>query len=205
MIPPSTMSRLMMNHKTLTPPEPTRRRRALVGLTALLLALGGTLAPSAQAQAQPHHERQLRKHLIPPERLLEHAQQLELTQAQRERLKELMKASQSKMIDLRFALQTEAEALDKLVAEDKPDAKKVMAQAEKVLKLEGDLKRETLLMLVQVKQTLTPEQLTKVKEHLRLRRARQAPMSGPEHGPNHGPDRGPDRGPAQGPKRPGPR
>lgn len=146
------------------------RRASMIALSVVMLSAPSWVNPST-AQAQGH-ERRLKSHLISPAQLLKHAEALELTQAQRVELKELLKASSSKMIDLRFELQAEVESLEKMLEVDKVDEKKAAAQAEKLLKVEGALKRETLVMMIKAKNVLTPAQLAKVKAHQENNRQR---------------------------------
>lgn len=139
------------------------KRAGALALGVVLLSAPSWVNPlSAHAQG---HERRLKSHLVSPAQLLKHAEELELSQAQRVQLKEILKASSSKMIDLKFELQSEAESLEKLLEVDKVDEKKAAAQADKVLKVEGALKRETLSMMIKAKNVLTPAQLAKVKAH----------------------------------------
>lgn len=142
-----------------------------------MMVLAGALwlgiAPLSEAQAQPY-ERKLKQHLVSPDQLLDHAEELELTQDQRLKIRDAMKASSSKLIDLRFELKAESEALEKLLEVDALDDKKISTQADKVLKAEGALKKETLMMMVKVRQVLTPAQIAKVKAYQAKQRERKA-------------------------------
>lgn len=65
---------------------------------------------------------------------------------------------------MRFDLDAELVALDKIMNADKVDEEKAVAQMQKVLQLEERLKRVRLLMLIRIKNALTKDQQERLKE-----------------------------------------
>ena len=54
-----------------------------------------------------------------------------------------------------------------LVRAERPDEKQVTGQLDKVLRLEGEMKRGQLMLLVRLKNELTAEQQAKLREVIR--------------------------------------
>lgn len=156
-----------------------RHLHTLTARLALALALMcGALAltPATPAQAKSIH-RQLKRRLIPAKLVMEHADALKLTDAQREKLRVVLKDSQSRLVDLRFVLETESQKLLKMLDADQLDAPAIKAQASKVMGLETKLKTEHLSLMLAVHAVLTPEQRAQLKkiaeaEHARWKRQR---------------------------------
>ena len=51
-----------------------------------------------------------------------------------------------------------------LVKQGRPDESKTLAQLDKVLNLEREIKRAQIALLIKIKNSLTPEQQTKLRE-----------------------------------------
>ncbi|HEV8631932.1 MAG TPA: periplasmic heavy metal sensor [Thermoanaerobaculia bacterium] len=126
------------------------------------LALGFTalvaLAPSpAAAQDDP-----LGKQFFPPELVLQHQQEIALTDAQREAIKAAINAAQPQFVDLQMKMQGEVGKLLQLVSAPAVDEKAAITQAEKVMALETQIKKTQLTFLIRVKNTLSAEQQAKL-------------------------------------------
>jgi len=65
---------------------------------------------------------------------------------------------------LQEQLQAEAEKMVELVKQGRPDESKTLAQLDKVLNLEREIKRAQIALLIKIKNSLTPEQQTKLRE-----------------------------------------
>ena len=102
--------------------------------------------------------------LFPPELVMEHQLALALTEEQRRALIQETERSQADMVRLQWDLQAEKEKLVKLLDGDKADEEKVREAAARVMDRESKVKASHLAMLVHVKNLLTSEQLTKLRE-----------------------------------------
>lgn len=114
----------------------------------------------------------LARHLFPPELVMRHQRVLDLSDEQLTAIKSEMQESQKRFLDLRWQIEKEMETMEVLLNQDKADEKQVVAQLDKVLDIEREIKRARLVMLIRVKDLLTPEQKAKladVKEKLRPR------------------------------------
>jgi len=92
-----------------------------------------------------------------------------LTAAQRKTMLKEIKRTQATATDLQFTMHAEAGKLSKLVAADKVDEKKALAQSDKVMQMERKVKRKHLRLLIRIKNLLTAEQratLDKVKKKM---------------------------------------
>jgi Spy/CpxP family protein refolding chaperone len=127
----------------------------------LLLTLS---IPAAAAEAPPPGDDPLARHLFPPERVMGHAQEIGLDDAQRTAIRKEVQKAQSKFLDLQFDIQTEMETMVRLVKENKVDEPKVLAQLDKVLALEKEIKKTQISLLVRIKNTLTLAQQAKLSE-----------------------------------------
>lgn len=104
----------------------------------------------------------LRELVPPPKLILRYQNQLQLTDEQKNQLKDIIKDAQSQSLDLEFKVQEEAEKLAALLAEDTVKEKAALAQAEKLMELEGKLKRVRLRLLIRTKNILDENQLAKI-------------------------------------------
>jgi Spy/CpxP family protein refolding chaperone len=132
--------------------------------TAFVLLLLVLSIPGARAESPPPGDDPLARHLFPPERVMGHAQEIGLDDAQRTAIRKEVQKAQSKFLDLQFDLQTEMETMVRLVKENKVEESKVLAQLERVLALEKEIKKTQISLLVRIKNTLTAAQQAKLAE-----------------------------------------
>jgi len=120
--------------------------------------------PAAAAESPSPGDDPLARHLFPPERVMGHAQEIGLDDAQRTAIRKEVQKAQSKFLDLQFDIQTEMETMVRLVKENKVDESKVLAQLDRVLSLEKEIKKTQISLLVRIKNTLTQAQQAKLSE-----------------------------------------
>ena len=125
-----------------------RSSRYLIGL---LLAV----APVLPAQ-EPEPE--FARHLFAPELVMKHHQAIKLTAEQRSYITQEIRAFQLKIVDLQWKMQDEAQKLNGLVESARVDEPQTLAQVDKVLGMEREIKRAHMTLLVRIKNQLTQEQ-----------------------------------------------
>ena len=125
-------------------------------LAALVLAT--VLGMPARAQTPKPGDDPLAKLLFAPELVLKHAQDLALQPAQRSAIVSAIKEAQGDLLDLQLQMAERAQELIKLVDLPRVDEGPALAQADRVLGLERDMKRKQLQLLIRIKNTLTREQ-----------------------------------------------
>ncbi len=108
--------------------------------------------------------------LFPPELIMEHQAAVAIQAAQREAIFKEVERGQTDMLHLQWDLQAEKEKLVGMLDVDKVDEAKVKDQATRLMDFENRIKSSHLLMLVRVKNILTPEQQNTLRE---LRGARK--------------------------------
>lgn len=118
-----------------------------------------------QPQApQPPPNDPLAQNLFPPELVMQHKQAIGLTDEQKGAIREdLIKAS-THFNELQFQMQDEMEALAGLTKGTTVDEQRVLAQLDKVLAIEREVKRAQLAVSIRIKNKLTAEQQAKLQE-----------------------------------------
>jgi Spy/CpxP family protein refolding chaperone len=153
----------------------------------LTIATAVMLPLAAGAQERMPHEQGFERHLFPPELVMRHQQQLQLTEQQRTTIKEAVKQLQTQTLEFQWELQELNEALSEMLARESVDSRAALAQVERMLEIEGQVKRMHLDLLIRIKNTLTreqQEQLRSMREHQeqsRLMREGREPRREMEH------------------------
>ncbi len=116
--------------------------------------------PEAQAKAKAAGLQQdpVMQFLFPPELVMAHQREINLQDAQRTKLVAAMTAAQGKFTESEWTLTAEQDKLQQLMQGTTIDEAAVEKQLDRILSMENDLKRAQLLMMVRVKNVLTPEQ-----------------------------------------------
>ena len=104
------------------------------------------------------------RYLFPPDKVLGHAQEIGLDDAQRKSIRAELKTAQSRFLDFQFDMQPETEKMVGLLQEKPVDEAKVLAQADRVMSLEREVKKTQLTLLIRIKNLLTPAQQAKLSE-----------------------------------------
>ena len=95
---------------------------------------------------------------------MQHRQELGLTDEQRAAIKdEAIKAS-TRFSELQWQMQDEMETMANLVKGVSVDEQKVLAELDKILNIEREVKRTQLTLSIRIKNKLTPEQQGKLHE-----------------------------------------
>lgn len=129
-------------------------------------SFAAVLVLAVEAGAQPPGPGQdpLAQHLFAPDLVMRHAAEIGLDEKQRAAIKDAVIKMQSKFLDLQWEVQAESEKMARLLEASTVDETAVLAQADKVMALERDVKRTHLSLLVRVKNLLTEPQREKLRE-----------------------------------------
>ena len=133
--------------------------KRLLGIGFGLLLSVRVLAESAPAPDDP-----FAAYLFPPDRVMSHALELGLDDAQKGAIKTEVQRVQNKFTDLQFELQGESEKMVRLLQEKPVDEAKVLAEVDRILAFEKDIKKMQISLLVRIKNILTPAQQAKLFE-----------------------------------------
>jgi len=118
----------------------------------------GLLVIAASAANAQEPEPEFAKHLFPPELVMQHQQSLRLTPEQRTSISQGIRDFQLKVVDLQWKMQEEAQTLTELVQHAKVDETQTLAQVDRVLGVEREIKRAHMALLVRIKNQLEPHQ-----------------------------------------------
>lgn len=127
---------------------------------ALLLAVMLTAASSSTAQ-EP--EPDFGRHVFPPELVMKYQQKIGLRPEQRTAITDAIQQVQSKVVHQQWRMQEEAQKLGELLQATAVNESAVLAQVDRVLGIEREVKRAHMTLLVRIKNTLTREQQAMLK------------------------------------------
>jgi Spy/CpxP family protein refolding chaperone len=102
--------------------------------------------------------------LFPPELVVQHQSEIGLTEEQRELLMSEIHKAQDRFAELQRRLQNEVEALGLLLKKQSIEEQAALTQFDKVLNAEREIKRAHLGLVLRIKNQLTAEQVTKLRE-----------------------------------------
>lgn len=121
------------------------------------------LAPAARADGPEGKDDWIKGRLFGPDLILQHRKELRLTPKQIELIGTELKRVQAQAAESDWALMTESSQLQELFDQHPVDSKAALAGVGRVFEAENRKKRLFMEMLVNVKNTLTAEQVTYLK------------------------------------------
>jgi Spy/CpxP family protein refolding chaperone len=126
----------------------------------LAMALAHAQQPLVPAPGQPGQPGldAFARNFYPPEMIMRNQEALQLTDDQLAYFKTELRKTQTSFTELQWKLEDEAEKLMTLSKAPRLDEQAVLAQLEKVLNAERDIKRTQITLLVRLKNKLTPVQ-----------------------------------------------
>ena len=125
-----------------------------------LLPLAGMAAWAQQPQAQDP----ITENLFAPDQVLANQKAIGLDDAQRNYVRAEVLKAQTRFTELQFQLQDAMESLVALLKQNPVDETQVMAQLDKVLNSEREVKRTQIALMVRIKNKLTPEQQARLRQ-----------------------------------------
>jgi Spy/CpxP family protein refolding chaperone len=132
-------------------------------LSLVLLLLAGAARADAPHPPRPNDD-PIGARLFPPELIMIHQQELAIDDKQRAAILAEVEKTQSSVLAIQWQMQAATSDLAKLLDEPKVDEAKVLAQADKVMELERQLKRSHLGLLVRLRNLLSAPQRARLKE-----------------------------------------
>lgn len=137
-----------------------------VNVMCLLLCLTVQVSYAQQSPGdmRPPASDPLGENFFPPEFVMQHQQAIGLSEAQKAYFKAEFRKAQTRFTELQWQLQDEMEKLVALVKQDAVDEAQALAQLDKVLSAEREIKRQQFTLVLQIKNKLTPEQRAQLME-----------------------------------------
>ena len=124
----------------------------------VLSALALCLAVVAPAAAQDGPDKAFDKFLFPPELVMQNQQKIGLRADQRTTITEAVQQLQTKVVELQWKMQDESQKLGESLAKSPVSETETLAQVDRVLAVEREIKRAHIAMLIRIRNALTPEQ-----------------------------------------------
>jgi Spy/CpxP family protein refolding chaperone len=172
--------------------------RTLLTALGLLVLIAGLVGAQPQPQVPPPPPLQpqpaqpppppqrppdpMAENLFPPDLVIRYAQEIGLTDEQKEALKPEGEKAQARFQELQPQIQQEVQAMAALLKEERPDTEKVLAQLDKVLAAEREMKRAQIGLMIAIKSKLTAPQQTQLQE-IKRKMAAAGPRPGGPGGP----------------------
>ena len=131
---------------------------------ALLLPICLLLAAPSLAWPQAPPDDPLRDYLLPPELVMQNQQAIGLSDDQKAFFKTELRQAQQRFSELQWKLEDEMERFVTLVKQPQVDEQQALAQLDKVLAAEREVKRTQISLLIRIKDHLRPDQQARLQE-----------------------------------------
>lgn len=104
------------------------------------------------------------ENMFPPDLVMAHQKAIGLDDAQKGYIREELLKTQTRFTELQWQLQDAMESLVSLLKEDRVNEQQALAQLDKVLNSEREIKRAQVGLLVRIKNKLTPQQQAQLQQ-----------------------------------------
>lgn len=181
----------------------------------LILAVAFSVVPAMAQEPPPSEQPQQQRppkpphdpfgNMFPPEMVMQNQRELGLTDQQKTYLRTEIGKTSARFNDLQWQLHDAMEVLHETMKANQVNEQQALAQLDRVLETEREIKRLHMELAIKIKNNLTPEQQQKL-QNLKRPREPGRPGMGRGHGPGDGlggrRPGGPGMGPGGGPPRP---
>ena len=124
----------------------------------------------------------MHEHLVFPMEIVRHQQELDLNSDQKTDIKKRIQEAESELAGLNWDLQERVAQLSSVLKQNTVDEKQALTLLEQILELENSIKKNRFLLMVRIKNRLTPEQIDRLqrikKERSYNRKIRNFDVSG---------------------------
>lgn len=137
-------------------------------LLAVVTVVTGQQPPHPPQAPHPPEPDPLAHLMFPPDMILNHASQLNLTDEQKAFMRAEVQKATASFQDLQWKLQDQMQLLHDTMKSSSVNEAQALAQLDKVLDIEREIKRLHIALAVRLKNRLTPEQqeqLHKMMDH----------------------------------------
>lgn len=135
-----------------------RRALQVAGWVAVL-----ALAAAAPARGQDKKDDRFARALFDPQLVLQHAKDIGLSAQQRAAILDFVKKAQADLVPLQLDMTEPALELTEIIEETKVDEAAAIAKADKMLKIENEVKKAQMSLLIKIKNALTKEQQDRLR------------------------------------------
>lgn len=132
-------------------------------LASLLAVLLCGLPCWGQTPSQPPDD-PIAQNVFPPELVMKYHAEIGLDEAQSKAIKDAIQKAQSQFTDLQWEMQPQVEKLAQILKTRPTDEAAALAQLERVLNVEREVKKTQISLLIHIKNLLTEAQQNKLME-----------------------------------------
>ena len=133
-------------------------------LKMYFIFLGILLVAQPLFGQQPSRPDPIVQNTFPPVLVMQNQQAAGLGDEQKKAIKTQIRESEMKFQELRWNLEDEMETFVSLLTPARVDEQKALAQLDKILNIESQIKREHLALQIRIKNLLTPDQQEKLQQ-----------------------------------------
>lgn len=133
-------------------------RRHIFLLAALCVGAAPAAGPGSASPPDP-----IADQLFPPELVMQHQHSIRLGDAQRRSITAAISALQSRVLEMQWDMQARQQKLTELLGQTPVDEAAALAQADRLMETERQVKRTHLAALIKIKNVLTQEQQRKLR------------------------------------------
>jgi Spy/CpxP family protein refolding chaperone len=133
--------------------------KSLILVAVLFLAARPALAQQPHPALDP-----VAANLFAPELIMQHQKAIGLDEGQKGFIRSEIAKAQVRFTELQWQMQDTMESLVALLGQNAPDEQQVMAQLDKVLDREREIKRAQLVLMVRLKGKLTSDQQAQLRQ-----------------------------------------
>ena len=138
--------------------------KRVLGVAIALAALAAGARAQQPPGGPPHPEDPLARFLFPPELVMQQQRAIGLKPEQRTTITRAIQEFQTKMLDLQWQMQEQTQRLAELLDKPAVEQTAVLAQIDKLLAVEREVKRAHISVLIQIKNSLTSEQQARLAQ-----------------------------------------
>ncbi|HTS18375.1 MAG TPA: hypothetical protein VMP11_12440 [Verrucomicrobiae bacterium] len=125
---------------------------------------GGLGGPGAAGRPRHGAPELMAENFFPAELVMQNQKAIELTADQQSAIKAEMQKTMAQFTDLKWQESAEQETMQSLARQDHPDEKQSLAEFNKLLNIENDIKRLQFGTMVRIKNILTPDQQARLRQ-----------------------------------------
>jgi Spy/CpxP family protein refolding chaperone len=140
-----------------------RPKRVILALLIGWLWLGWSPVVAQPTPGMPGPD-PIAQNLFPPDLVFAQADAIGLTDAQKMAIQPVMLRAQARFLELQPRLARAVQTMASLLGQSRVDESQVLSQLEKVLSVEREVKRTQIGLMIRVKNVLTVEQQTKLRQ-----------------------------------------
>ena len=130
----------------------------------LVLGVWPLLSASLSLAQAPAPQDPVAESLFPPDLVMAHQKEVGLDEAQKTAIRGELLRAQTRFTELQWQLQDSMETLVGMLKQNPVEEEKVLAQLDKVLGIEREVKRTQIALMVRIKNKLTPEQQSRLRQ-----------------------------------------